>query len=71
MSRTRFEEAFVTTRYLLGRRGEELREHFVPTREATRALLDALASDQRQERAAALARPLARLLAAAQRGGIK
>ena len=71
MNRARFEEAFVVTRYLLGRRGQELREDFVPTARGTKSLLDALANEERQERATALAQPLARVLSAAQRGGIQ
>jgi hypothetical protein len=66
-----FEEAFVVARYLLGRRGTDLGERFAPATARARSLLDALASEQRQERAAALAEPLARLLNAAQRGGIE
>jgi hypothetical protein len=69
LSRARFEEAFVVTRYLLGRRGAELREHFAPT--SGTALIEALASSERQNRATALAKPLARLLNAAQRGGVQ
>lgn len=71
VNRSRFEEAFVVTRYLLGRRGQELREHFAPTTQGTKSLLDALDSDQRQARATALAQPLARILSAAQRGGVQ
>lgn len=66
-----FEEAFVVTRYLLGRRGADLSERFAPVTGRARSLLDALATEQRQERATALAEPLARLLTAAQRGGIQ
>jgi hypothetical protein len=67
--RQRFEQAFIATLYLLGSRGDALRAYELG-REGT-ALLRVLSSPDQKTRALGLAREMARIGVALDRGAIE
>lgn len=68
MSATPFARAYVATLYLLGERGDDLTE--AGRRMRTTQLLSALANDDRQKRARALADEIAPIALALERGAL-